>query len=60
MRSGDYDSLDPSLRAPPSPTHDYVGLTDVQRPTTPLSESPTEHLDQFGYLEVIDDPEISS
>ena len=46
-----------SLRAPPRP-HDYVGL-DVQGATVSVQGdvTATQRLDEFGYLQVVEDPD---
>jgi len=58
-----------SLRAPPRP-HDYVGL-DVQGATVsvqgdvtvqgraPMFQDDTQRLDEFGYLQVVEDPDYA-
>jgi len=61
-RSRGYEGLDPteleSIRAPPIP-HQYAGLAGqgpIQGPAAG-SPSPTESIDQHGYLQVIADPD---
>ena len=66
MTGGEYEGLErtglesPGAAATP---HQYAGLADsperhaVQGPAVQASHSPTEYLDQHGYLHVLADPD---